>query len=107
MEALTRALLPEWARPGLEGCLPDWIDARWGQDEAHLLALAPSAEIGWFDMHDKAPALAASAAAPRLRWLSSAYAGVDWMPLGGLAQRGVVLTCGAGRRRTRWRSSPS
>ncbi|KLE35241.1 D-2-hydroxyacid dehydrogenase [Aurantiacibacter luteus] len=96
MEALIRAVLPEWARPGLEGRLPDWIDVAWWRDEAHLLSLAPSAEIGWFDMHDKAPALAAIAAAPRLRWLSSAYAGVDWMPLGELAERGVVLTCGAG-----------
>lgn len=96
MEAVVRAVLPHWARPGLDGRLPDWIDVAWWQDEAQLAQFAPSAEIGWFDMHGKAPALAAIAAAPRLRWLSSAYAGVDWMPLGDLAQRGVVLTCGAG-----------
>ena len=96
MEALTRAVLPAWARPDLDGRLPDWLDVAWWEDEASLLDLAPSAEIGWFDMHVKAPALAAIAVADRLRWLSSAYAGVDWMPLEEFAARGVQLTCGTG-----------
>lgn len=93
---MTRAVLPAWARPDLDGCLPDWLEVAWWEDEASLLALAPTAEIGWFDMHVKAPALAAIAAADRLQWLSSAYAGVDWMPLADFAARGVRLTCGSG-----------
>ena len=91
-----RAVLPAWAKPGLEGKLPAWLDVAWWEDEASLLALAPTAQIGWFDMHVKPPALAAIAAAEKLDWLCSAYAGVDWMPLADLAARGVKLTCGSG-----------
>ena len=83
-------------RPGLEGRLPDWLDVAWWEDAEQLLALAPEAEIGWFDMHVKAPALAALALADKLQWLSSAYAGVDWMPLADFAARGIRLTCGSG-----------
>jgi len=93
---VTRAVLPGWAREGLEGRLPDWLDVRWWNDEAELIELAPQAEIGWFDMHVKQPALDAIAKANSLQWLSSAYAGVDWMPLAEFKERGVMLTCGAG-----------
>lgn len=96
MEALIRAVLPGWARADLEPHLPEWVDAAFWRDEEHLLDLAPSAQIGWFDMHVKPPALAAIAAARQLEWLSSAYAGVDWMPLGELAERDIALTCGSG-----------
>ncbi len=96
MEALTRAVLPGWAQGDLQDRLPDWLDVAWWEDEAQLLELAPEAQIGWFDMHVKPPALAAIAVADRLEWLSSAYAGVDWMPLRELHRRGVRLTCGSG-----------
>lgn len=93
---MIRAVLPEWAREGIEPRLPDWIDAAWWSDEDELLSLAPEAKIGWFDMHVKPPALAAIDRAKGLQWLCSAYAGVDWMPLADLKERGVVLSCGAG-----------
>lgn len=96
MEALTRGVLPVSVRPLLEGRLPDWVDARWWDGPDQLQALAPEAEIGWFDLHVKPPALRAIGLAQRLRWLNSSYAGVDWMPLAQLAQRGVVLTGGSG-----------
>lgn len=93
---MTIAVLPAHARVPLEGRLPDWIEPRWWDDPDALEALAPEAEIGWFDLHEKPPALRAIALARRLRWLNSSYAGVDWMPLADLAQRGVALTCGTG-----------
>ncbi|MGB3795314.1 MAG: D-2-hydroxyacid dehydrogenase, partial [Alteraurantiacibacter sp.] len=93
---MTRAVLPGWMRKRLEGSLPDWIHAAWWDDEADLLAFAPEAQIGWFDLHVKPPALEAIASAQGLQWLNSAYAGVDWMPLADLKERGVKLTCGAG-----------
>ncbi len=76
--------------------LPQWIDAAWWDDEADLIALAPEAQIGWFDLHVKPPALEAMSKARNLEWLNSAYAGVDWMPLADLKARGVKLTCGSG-----------
>ncbi|WP_237392579.1 D-2-hydroxyacid dehydrogenase [Aurantiacibacter rhizosphaerae] len=91
-----RAVLPGWMQSRLEDRLPKWIDAAWWKDEAELIDLAPGAQIGWFDMHIKPPALNALSKARDLEWLNSAYAGVDWMPLADLKARDIKLTCGSG-----------
>jgi phosphoglycerate dehydrogenase-like enzyme len=93
---MTVAVLPERARPLLEGRLPEWLEPRWWDTPEALVELAPEAEIGWFDLHTKPPVLAAIARADRLRWLNTVYAGVDWLPLAEFARRGVVLSCGSG-----------
>ena len=93
---MTIAVLPDSMRPLLDSGLPAWIEARWWDGPATLVEFAPAAEIGWFDLHTKPPALAAIESARGLRWLNSSYAGVDWMPLADLAERGVALTCGTG-----------
>jgi phosphoglycerate dehydrogenase-like enzyme len=80
----------------VEPLLPEWVEARWWNSPEELVALAPAAEIGWFDLHDKPPVLAAVAGATGLRWLNTAYAGVNWLPLADLDRRGVALTCGRG-----------
>lgn len=90
------AVLPASVRPLLEGRLPDWLKPLWWDAPETMVALAPQAEIGWFDLHVKPPAVQAIAAAQGLRWLNTSYAGVDWMPLADLAARGVRLTCGSG-----------
>ena len=90
------AVLPDSVRPSLEGRLPDWLEPRWWGSPEELVALAPAAEIGWFDLHEKEAPLAGIAAAAVLRWLNTSYTGVDWMPLAELEQRGVALTCGSG-----------
>jgi phosphoglycerate dehydrogenase-like enzyme len=83
-------------RASLGPRLPEWIEPRWWGSVEELHALAPEAEIGWFDMHVKPPMLQAVALATRLRWLSSAYAGVDFLPLAELDARGCAVTCGSG-----------
>ena len=93
---MTVAVLPDRVRPLLEGRSPDWLEARWWGSPEQLVSLAPEAEIGWFDLHEKAPALAAVETARGLRWLNTSYAGVDWLPLAELHERGVALTCGTG-----------
>jgi phosphoglycerate dehydrogenase-like enzyme len=92
----TAAVLDARLRPALEARLPDWLDVRWWTSPEELVGLAPAAEIGWFDLHVKAPALRAVELAQGLRWLNTSYTGVDWMPLGDLERRGVALTCGKG-----------
>ena len=92
----TVAVLDARVRAALEGRLPEWLEARWWDSPETLVALAPEAEIGWFDLHVKAPALAAIEAARGLRWLNTSYTGVDWMPLTEMEERGVALTCGTG-----------
>src|SRR3990167_2785809 len=72
----------------IEPRLPDWVEARWWLSPEELIALAPEAEIGWFDMHDKPPMLEAVELAKGLKWLNSVYAGLDFLPLRKLKQRG-------------------
>ena len=91
-----KALLPATARPFLEGRLPDPVQPLWWADGAELVALAPQAEIGWFDMFDKTAPKRALALATRLRWLNTIFSGVDWMPLPDMQRRGVLLTNGSG-----------
>jgi phosphoglycerate dehydrogenase-like enzyme len=93
---VTIAVLPARIRSLLEPLLPRQVEARWWDSPEELQDLAPQAEIGWFDLHTKAPVLAAVESAGNLRWLNTAYTGVDWLPLAELERRGVALTCGTG-----------
>jgi phosphoglycerate dehydrogenase-like enzyme len=72
------------------------VEARYFMTKEEALALAPEAEIGWFDMYDKKDMAETIAAATRMTWLNSIYAGVDGMPLALLKERGVTVTNGAG-----------
>lgn len=92
----TTLVLAGLVRPLVEPRLPDWVEPRWFMSKDEALALAPSAEIGWFDMYDKKDMATVIAAATRLKWLNSIYAGVDGMPLDLLRERGTVVTNGAG-----------
>lgn len=93
---MTIAVLPAAVRPFFGGALPAWLTVRWWSSPYDLVALAPHAEIGWFDLHEKPPVLAAVKGAHGLKWLNTSYAGVDWLPLTELAERRVALTCGTG-----------
>jgi len=83
-------------RPLVEPQLPDWIEPQWFMTKEEALELAPSAEIGWFDMYDKDEMHAAISAATSLKWLNSIYAGVEWMPLEQLKAQGTIVTNGTG-----------
>ncbi|MCC6924767.1 D-2-hydroxyacid dehydrogenase [Novosphingobium sp.] len=93
---MTVTVLNAVLRPLLERRLPEWVDVRWYETKEQAFALAPAAEIGWFDMHSKADMAEVFRLAERLKWLNSVYAGVEAFPLDVLAARGTVLTNGAG-----------
>lgn len=93
---MTVLVLNALLKPLIEPRLPDWAEVRWYKTKEEAFALAPEAEIGWFDMHSKEDMAHVFALATRLKWLNSIYAGVDAFPLDLLAERGVVLTNGAG-----------
>ena len=93
---MTTTVLNALLKPLLEPHLPDWVDARWYASKDEAFALAPSAEIGWFDMHSKDHMAEVFRRATGLKWLNSIYAGVEAFPLDVLRDRGVVLTNGAG-----------
>ena len=93
---MTVAVLSALARPLLEPRLPDWVAPRWYSTTEELYALAPQAEIGWFDLYKKEDMAEAIRRAVKLRWLNSIYAGVDGFPLAVMRERGVTFTNGVG-----------
>ena len=93
---MTVAVLNALLRPLIEPHLPDWAEPRWYATKDEAFALAPKAEIGWFDMYSRADMAEAFRLATRLKWLNSVFAGVEMFPLDLLRERGVVLTNGAG-----------
>ena len=93
---MTLATLPALVRPLIESRLPDWLTPRWFVTLDEAIALAPDAEIGWFDFYTKTDMAAAIGHATSLKWLHSLYAGVDGIPLDQLARQATVVTNGAG-----------
>ena len=93
---MTLAVLTAAVRPFIEGQLPSGIEAVWFDTPEELLELAPRAEIGWFDAFRSDVMPEAVRRAEKLRWLSTVAAGVNHLPLELMAQRGTVLTNGAG-----------
>ena len=93
---MTIAVLSALIRPMVEPHIPDGIDARFFTSVEELHALAPEAEIGWFDLNDKEPMIEAVRRADKLKWFNSIYAGLDFLPLDLLQQRGTIITNGAG-----------
>ena len=92
----TVTVLSGLVRPLVENRLPEWVEPRYFQSKEEAMAMAPEADIGWFDMYDKRDMAAAITAATRMKWLNSIYAGVDGIPLALLGERGTVLTNGVG-----------
>ncbi len=94
--AKTLAVLNSSVRPILAPQLPSTIEPRWFDADGEALALADEAEIGWFDTLERAALREMVRRSPHLRWIVTAAAGVDSFPLDLIAERGIVLTNGAG-----------
>ncbi len=83
-------------RPMLEPRLPQGLDVRWFMTHDEAMGAVAGAEIGWFDMNDKDAMVETLLAAKQLKWLNSIYAGLDFMPMDVLIERGITVTNGAG-----------
>ncbi len=83
-------------RPLLEPRLPDGLVVRWFMTKEEALEVVPEAEIGWFDMYEQDAMAETLRAAKNLKWLNSIYAGLDFMPMDVLIERGITVTNGAG-----------
>lgn len=83
-------------RPMLEARLPAGLDVRWFMTHDEALAAVAEAEIGWFDMNDQQAMAETLRAAKKLKWLNSIYAGLDFLPMDVLIERGITVTNGAG-----------
>lgn len=93
---MTVTVINALIRPLLEARLPDWVEPRWFTNREELFAMAPEAEIGWFDAYDLPARYEAARLAVKLKWLNTLGAGVEEFPLSLLRERGAVLTNGAG-----------
>ena len=92
-----KAVLPALARPLLEPGLPPELDVTWFSRPAEANAAMADADIAWIDMQPTAlVADAIRASGPRLKWVSTIYAGLDAFPLDLLRERDVTVTNGAG-----------
>lgn len=83
-------------RPMLESHLPPGLDVRWFMSAEEARDAVAEAEIGWFDMNDQAAMAETLLAAKKLKWLNSIYAGLDFLPMDVLIERGITVTNGAG-----------
>lgn len=83
-------------RPLLEAQLPADLDVRWFLNHEEAVEAVKGAEIGWFDMNDQKAMAETLRAATDLKWLNSIYAGLDFMPMDVLIERGITVTNGAG-----------
>ena len=93
---MTKAVMSAMIRPLVEPRLPERVEPLWFSSKDEALRLAPEAEIGWFDLNETAPMVEIAQAATSLKWLNSIYAGLDFMPLDLLEERGVTVTNGVG-----------
>ena len=92
-----KAVLPALARPLLEPRLPPGLEVTWFASPAEAEAGVADAEIAWVDMQPtNLVADAIRHSGPKLRWVSTIYAGLDAFPLDLLRERGVTLTNGVG-----------
>ena len=83
-------------RPLLEPKLPADLEVSWFMTHEEALEAVKGAEIGWFDMNEKEAMAAALHAATDLKWLNSIYAGLDFLPMDVLIERGITVTNGVG-----------
>ncbi|MBT8431174.1 MAG: D-2-hydroxyacid dehydrogenase [Altererythrobacter sp.] len=83
-------------RPLLEPRLPEGLDVRWFMTKEEALTVVPEAEIGWFDMYEQDAMAETLRAATGLKWLNSIYAGLDFLRMDVLIERGITVTNGAG-----------
>ncbi len=93
---MTKVAISGLIRPLLEPQLPDDLDVSWFLTHEEALKVVPDAEIGWFDMNDQQAMAETLKAATSLKWLNSIYAGLDFLPMDVLIERGVTVTNGAG-----------
>jgi phosphoglycerate dehydrogenase-like enzyme len=91
-----KTVLPALARPLVEPHLPAGLDVHWFASAEEARALAADADIAWLD-HNKPEVWAENvAAAPRLKWLSTIYAGLDPLDKARLLAQGTRVTNGSG-----------
>lgn len=92
-----KAVLPALARPLIEPHLPADLEIAWFASPDEANTMIADADIAWVDMQPThLTAGAIRAAGPKLKWVSTIYAGLDALPLDVIKAHGATLTNGVG-----------
>jgi phosphoglycerate dehydrogenase-like enzyme len=92
-----KAVLPAMARSLVEPHLPAGVDALWWSTPEDAKAMIADVDIAWVDLAPvDVTADIIRAAGPKLKWVSTIYAGLDGFPFDFLKQRNAILTNGVG-----------
>jgi phosphoglycerate dehydrogenase-like enzyme len=87
---------PERHRAQFEPMLPDGLEAHTFSTLEECLALAPRAEIGWFDDFPSGAYARGPLAAVNAKWINSVVVGLDAFPIAEMKARGQIFTNGGG-----------
>jgi phosphoglycerate dehydrogenase-like enzyme len=92
--------LPEDFRPFLEGRLPPDCEPVWFSagitDYEQTAQAAADAEVAWIALYPPPRVAPVVERAKKVRWIATSLAGVNGWPLREMAERGIILTNGAG-----------
>jgi phosphoglycerate dehydrogenase-like enzyme len=91
-----KAVLPALARPLLEPHLPAGVEAAWFASREEAGEMIADADIAWVDMQRGVWTAEAVAKARKLKWLSTIFAGIDFLDLDRLRANGTIVTNGTG-----------
>jgi phosphoglycerate dehydrogenase-like enzyme len=91
-----KAVLPALARPLLEPHLPAGVEVAWFASREEAGEMIVDADIAWVDMQRGVWTAEAVAKATKLKWLSTIFAGIDFLDLDRLRSNGTILTNGTG-----------
>ena len=88
--------LPTAMRAELADRLPQAVAVEWFADAAGALTAVEGAEAAWLDLFSARALADVVAAGTKLRWVTTAFAGVGSYPLGAMRDRKILFTNGAG-----------
>ena len=93
---MMKAVLPAMVRTLLEPRLPTEVEAVWFTTTDEAEQGVAEAEIAWLDVQGIRQTRDVARHARRLKWLFTMAAGVEYLDLAYLDERGVLLTNGSG-----------
>src|ERR1700760_1803705 len=92
-----KIVAPAMARLLVEPSLPDGIDVAWWSTFEDAKEMIADADIAWVDLSPvDLTAQVIRASGPKLKWVSTIYAGLDGFPFELMRERSIALTNGVG-----------
>ena len=91
-----RIAVPELLRSYVDGATPDEVEVVWYESGPEAAHAARDCDVLYVHFWSREQIAAAVDAGTNLRWVATTAAGVDFLPLAAMRERGIALTSGAG-----------